>query len=144
MATTERQRHLQRALVSSHRGASAVEFALVAPLFLLMLLGILGYGGYFWRAHALQQVANDAARAAIAGLTAPERADLARATVAAEIGRLAGLAPARAITTVAESNDAILVTVAYDARQDIFFHLPLVPMPAPLIERIAAVRLGGF
>lgn len=132
------------ALARSDRGASAVEFALVAPLFLLILLGILAYGGYFWRAHALQQVANDAARAAIAGLTAPERASIARATVQSEIGRLGGIEPARAAVTVSEEEDAILVTLAYDARQDVFFQLPLVPMPAPVISRIAAVRLGGF
>jgi Flp pilus assembly protein TadG len=134
----------RKALARSDRGASAVEFALVAPLFLLMLLGILAYGGYFWRAHALQQVANDAARAAIAGLTAPERAAIARATVQSEIGRLGGIEPARAAVTVNEEQDAILVTLAYDARQDVFFQLPLVPMPAPVINRIAAVRLGGF
>jgi Flp pilus assembly protein TadG len=131
-------------LARAERGASAIEFALVAPLFLLMLLGILAYGGYFWRAHALQQVANDAARAAIAGLTAPERDTIARATVTGEIGQLAGLQPGLATVTVREQDDAILVTLAYDARRDVFFQLPLVPMPRPIIERIAAVRLGGF
>jgi Flp pilus assembly protein TadG len=139
-----RRDRVPKRLARTEHGASAVEFALVAPLFLLMLLGILAYGGYFWRAHALQQVANDAARAAIAGLTAPERATIARATVTGEIGQLAGLQPNLATVTVREQDDAILVTLAYDARRDAFFQLPLVPMPQPIIERIAAVRLGGF
>lgn len=76
--------------LSCARGVAMVEFALVAPLMLLILFGIIAYGGYFWRAHALQQLANDAARGAIAGLTPTERASLARDSVADEIQGLAG------------------------------------------------------
>ncbi len=59
-------------------GATAVEFAFLAPVLMFMLMGIGGYGGYFWMSHSVQQLANDAARAAIPGTTATERASWPR------------------------------------------------------------------
>ena len=40
----------RRAMAES-RGNAAIEFALVAPVFLLFVMGIVSYGGYFWLAH---------------------------------------------------------------------------------------------
>ena len=138
------QAPVPHALPYDLRGVAVVEFALVAPLFLVMLLGILAYGGYFWRAHSLQQIANDAARASIAGLTATERASLARATVSGEVADLAGLSPDRATVGVREDGDTLSVSVAYDAHRDAFFQFGLVPMPDPVIRRDAAIKLGGL
>lgn len=125
-------------------GVAAVEFALVAPMMLMILMGIVAYGGYFWRAHSLQQVANDAARSAIAGLTPSERGALARLTVAQEIGPLAGLKAERAVVKVAERDEMIVLTLDYDASDDAFLRLGLVPLPAKQIRRTAVVRLGGL
>lgn len=133
-----------RALISAQRGVAVVEFALIVPLLLLILLGVLAYGGYFWRAHALQQVANDAARAAVAGLTAAERRQLARATVNAELPGLAGLAAGRATVIITELTDTVTVELLYDAKAEAIFALGLVPMPNPVIRRTAAIRLGGL
>ncbi|MGP4727592.1 TadE/TadG family type IV pilus assembly protein [Agrobacterium deltaense] len=41
----------------SRSGASAVEFALVMPVFLLMLFGMIEFGRLFWTSHALHDVA---------------------------------------------------------------------------------------
>lgn len=131
-------------LSRNDRGAAIVEFALVAPLFLLMLLGMVAYGGYFWRAHALQQVANDAARAAIAGLTPAERRTLATASATLELPAYAGLAATAATVSVAETDDMIEVALEYDAADDAFFALGIVPLPDPVIRRTALVRLGGL
>ena len=68
-------------LTRDQSGTSAVEFALVAPLFILMMLGMLGYGIYFGAAHSIQQLTADAARTAIAGLDEPERRSLAQAFI---------------------------------------------------------------
>jgi Flp pilus assembly protein TadG len=43
-------------------GTSAVEFAMLAPLFILLLLGMVAYGIYFGASHWVQQIAADAAR----------------------------------------------------------------------------------
>jgi len=53
-----------RRLRRDQSGATAVEFAFLAPVLILILMGITGYGGYFWMSHSVQQLANDAARAA--------------------------------------------------------------------------------
>ena len=55
----------------SERGASAVEFALVAPLLFGLLFGIVDYGLYFADVVRVQQGVGDAARAAV---TAPASA----------------------------------------------------------------------
>lgn len=57
-------------------GTSAIEFAMLAPLFILLLLGMVAYGIYFGASHSVQQIAADAARTAIAGLNAAERKTL--------------------------------------------------------------------
>lgn len=47
-------------------GAAAVEFALVLPVFLLLLFGILTYGTIFLVHNQMTEAASDAARAAVA------------------------------------------------------------------------------
>ncbi|HXV32132.1 MAG TPA: TadE/TadG family type IV pilus assembly protein [Sinorhizobium sp.] len=46
----------------SRSGAGAVEFALVMPVFLLMLFGTIEYGRLFWTKHALHDTAIATAR----------------------------------------------------------------------------------
>lgn len=59
-----------RAIKRRRRGAMAVEFALVAPLFLLMLGGIIEFGQAFRIQHALSTAARHGARSAVtAGAT---------------------------------------------------------------------------
>lgn len=121
-----------------------IEFAVIAPVFIMILAGIIAYGGYFWRAHSLQQIANDAARSALAGLTATERDALARDSVAREMEPLAGIAADRATVRISEANDLLVVTLTYDASDDAFLQLGLVPLPDRRIRRTAAIRLAGL
>lgn len=44
------------------RRAAAVEFALLAPIFLALLFGVIEYSGVLWTMQALQQAAIDGAR----------------------------------------------------------------------------------
>jgi len=134
-----------RAALRDRGGASALEFAMVAPVFVLMLCGIMAYGGYFWIAHAVQQVANDAARVAIGGLTTSERASLAQGVLSNEIGAYAMLTPSRAQVAVQEQNQAIRVSITYDASNTPFWTLyQLLPMPSSTVVRTATVQLGGY
>jgi Flp pilus assembly protein TadG len=57
----------------SDDGSSAVEFAILAPVFLLLVFGMIAYAIYFGTAHYIQQITADAARASIAGLDNDER-----------------------------------------------------------------------
>lgn len=61
-------RRLCRKLFRHQHGTAVIEFAILTPVYLLLLTGMLAYGIYFGAAHALQQLAADAARTAIAGL----------------------------------------------------------------------------
>ena len=55
---------LGQAMSRHERGSVLVEAAFALPLMIILLLGILLYGGWLMTAHSLQQAANDAARAA--------------------------------------------------------------------------------
>lgn len=127
------------------QGAAAVEFAFVGPILIMLMFAILCYGGYFWIAHAVQQLANDSARAAIAGLDDAERRSLAEASLTAGMTQYAYLDPAAAEVTVARQNQDVSINVIYDASGSAFWGMSgLVPMPSATIERRAVVRLGGY
>jgi Flp pilus assembly protein TadG len=117
---------------------------MVAPLLILMMLGIVVYGGWFWMAHSVQSLASEGARAAIAGLDPTEREALARAFVSAQVGDL-GLRTDRASVEVQSTAGVIRVNVAYDASDHPLMALAaIVPSPPRTIRRTAAVRLGGY
>jgi Flp pilus assembly protein TadG len=126
-------------------GASAIEFAIVGPIFVLILMGMISYGGYFWLAHMVQQLTNDAARSAVAGLSASERTQLAQGTVNSELQNYAFLEPSHAAVTVDNETQFVTVTLAYDASNTPFWGLDkLVPMPSTTISRAATIKLGGY
>lgn len=133
-----------QAFGQDRRGATIVEFALVLPLLAMLLLGIMGYGQYFLIAHSAQQLANDAARATVAGISAPERASIASAAIARSLSNLPEVKPQTVSVAVSEATDLVTVRVRIDARANPIFRMPLIPMPDPLIERRAVVRQGGL
>ncbi|MCB1385330.1 MAG: pilus assembly protein [Nitratireductor sp.] len=129
-------------------GASAVEFAIIAPLFLLMMFGMIAYGIYFGAAHSVQQLAADAARASVAGLSTAERASLARAFLEANSGDYALLdAKHLSIETAASASDPnqFTVSLTYDAvNLPIWEMYPPIPLPDKIIARSSTIRLGGI
>lgn len=125
------------------RGAAIVEFALLAPVLITLLLGILGYGQYFLLAHSAQQLANDSARATIAGMSAAERVTLANAAMVRDLARLPEIRPGTAALSVEEVPPMVTVRVRVDASGIGLFGVKLLPMPDPLIERSAVIQQGG-
>jgi Flp pilus assembly protein TadG len=57
-------------------GAAALEFALVAPILFAFLFGIMVFGYAFALQNSLQELAADAARATVGGLSTTERQSL--------------------------------------------------------------------
>ena len=55
----------------SRKGSAAIEFALVAPMLVLLLAGMVVYGGWFWLAQSVQSLATESARAALGGMDEP-------------------------------------------------------------------------
>ena len=134
-----------RRALGDARGNAAIEFALVAPVFLLFVMGIVSYGGYFWLAHNLQELANDAARAAIGGLTSDERSSLAQSAFDSEVTAYGALTPSRAQVLYSGDQTDFTVSISYDASASGFWTADgLIPMPSSTIVRSASVRLGGY
>ena len=127
-------------------GVAAIEFAIVAPVFFLMVLGLLAYAIYFGMVHSVQQLA--AARASVAGITADERAALARSNVANGLPNYPLLDPSKLTVAAAPSGsdpNLFAVDLSYDASGNTIFALEgIVPMPPRVIERQAVIRRGGY
>ena len=129
----------------SSRGGVAVEFAIIGPILLLLLLGIMVYGGYFLMAHSVQQLANDAARAALGGLSDSERQQLAANCLANELHTYGFLDPKLVQLGYSDQLQVMTVNIAYDASSSPLWALNgVIPMPSPSILRSAAVQVGGY
>ena len=123
-------------------GAAAVEFALVGPILILLLIGIVVYGGWFLTAQTVQAVASEGARAAIGGLTAAEREGLARGEVTTAVRGVA-LNPDRTSVKVAEDAGRLRVVVAYDASDSPLMLMGgMLPRPPAVIRRAAVIQVG--
>lgn len=131
-------------LSRNRRGVAVTEFALVLPPLALLLLGIFGYGQYFLLAHSVQQIANNAARATIAGLSTPERKTLAEAAVDSEVAHLPDVKTHQYWVDVDEPGNLVKVTVTINAASNPLFQMSLVPMPDAVIKRQGVVRKGGI
>lgn len=111
--------------------------ALVLPLLLALMMGVLVYGQYFMLAHSVQQAANDGARAAIVGLDATDR----RAVATRAVGRSLQTVSGAHSVAVSETSEAITVAVTFTAPENGFLHSSLIPSPTPVIRARATFEL---
>ena len=124
-------------LARGERGAAIVEMALVLPLLLALLMGILVYGQYFMLAHNVQQAANDGARASIIGLDAADRSAVASRAV----GRSLQAVDGTHAVAVSETAEAITVAVTFNVPQDSLLRSSFVPSPGNVIHARATFEL---
>jgi Flp pilus assembly protein TadG len=122
------------------RGAAAVEFALIAPLLIAIIFGIVIYGSYLAVVHGVQQLAAEVARASIAGLSESERVSLAQTYVTANVGAYPLISPnLLTVNATLSGTNVFVVTVSYNASQMFIYSLPaFVPAPPSNISRSAA------
>lgn len=125
-------------------GTAILEFAFALPVLLTILLGILSYGQWFYFAQAMQQVANDAARAALPGLSSSERAGLAQTAANQDLSGFAGLSMGATRFSIQDDGTQVRVTMSYDAGGSILLRNSLVPLPSTTINRTAIIQLGNF
>jgi Flp pilus assembly protein TadG len=128
-------------------GAAALEFAILAPVFLLFVSGLLAYGIYFGAAHSVEQLAADAARTSIGGLTDTERATLVGRYLADSASSYLLIDPEAlhySVGLLPSDPDEYRVTVSYDASNlpiwDLYVPLPL---PSHTITYASVIRIGG-
>lgn len=131
-------------LASDRRGAVLVEAAFALPILITILLGVLTYGGWFMAAHSLQEVANDAARASVAGLDALERREIVDNIVAKSVLRTGTLEPDLVTVTTGIHDTFYRVTLTYDLSQSQIFRNSLIPLPGDTIQREALVQLSSM
>ncbi|NUS21994.1 pilus assembly protein [Mesorhizobium sp. M2D.F.Ca.ET.185.01.1.1] len=129
-------------------GTSAIEFAMLAPIFILLLLGMVAYGIYFGASHSVQQIAADAARTAIAGLNQTERQALVTDFIAHDVSGYP-FVDANKLTVNAQDSAAdgsqFVVSVSYDARNLPIWNLfKTLPLPGTTIQRQSTIRVGGI
>lgn len=117
------------------RGAVALEFALLAPLLLMLLAGIMQYGLYFWGAQAGTNAAADAVRQLSVGncLTATQLQSYVSDRLGGAVGDATSVHTA---VTYRDSSAGVItdpvvggnvnVAVTFDV---IDLHLPMVPLP---------------
>ena len=137
-----------RKLAGARDGTSAVEFAIIFPIFLIVLIGLVVYGAYFGDVHGVQQLTAEAARASVAGINDGERLSLAKGNIDANVSFYPMLSPTR-LTIDSAGTDPVTstftATVRYDASDLFIFLLPqLLPAPDPVIVRTAAIQKGGY
>ncbi len=130
----------------SEEGSSAVEFAILAPVFLMLVFGMISYAIYFGAAHYIQQITADATRAAVAGLDNAEREQIVEKYVL-EAARGYFLDPnVLSVKTHEDQHDPdkLVVQVRYDASALPIWNLaPPIPMPSRIIVAASAIRKGG-
>jgi Flp pilus assembly protein TadG len=120
---------------------------MVLPIFLTIVFGIVVFGSYLAVVHGVQQLAAEAARSSIAGMTEAQRSSLASTYVTANAGTYPLIDPTKLSVTAATSPanaNVFVVTVNYDASTMFIYSLPFVPMPPKQLARSAAIPYGGF
>ena len=129
-------------------GTTAIEFAFVAPILLALLVGIMGYGYVLGIYHSIQQIAAEAARSSVAGLSDDERSRIAQDFIAAHAGSYAFIDPAKLKVRTGQTGpqmQSFEVAVAYDMSGSLYDSLSrLASLPQPVIERRAIVQRGGY
>ena len=116
---------------------------------MLLMFEILAYGLYLLAAHSAAQLAANAARASVAGITDAEREKLAKDAVSIELKSHPLFVDNSKIVVTAgpviADPSPYRVAVTYDAeRLPIWNMSPFLPLPSRYIEQSAIVKKGGF
>ncbi len=125
-----------------------MEFALIMPVLLALVFGIVVFGSYLAVVHGVQQLAAEAARSSVAGLSEAERSSLANGYVSANVAAYPLIMPGHLTVNAGTSEsdaNVFVVTVNYDASDMFIYSLPsFVPAPPRSIVRAAAIPRGGY
>lgn len=133
-----------RRMLKDGRGAAAVELALISPVLLLILGGTVNYGFFFLTSHSVQQLTNEAARRAVAGVTSQERMALAQSVLQDE--RRGGILLAGELQLeIEETQDLMTVRVRFVPENEGGFNLMgRLPGMPETIEQTLSIARGGY
>jgi len=138
---------LQR-LLQNNAASASVEFALVLPFFIMLLFGIVAYASVYMILNGVQQLASEAARASVGGLSDTERNQLALAYIAANTTAYPFLNAQKMVIssgTTGTSAPTYRVSISYDMSGSLIYNfIRLLPLPPPQVVRSAAIQRGGY
>ena len=137
----DRWRNLPRALRRDQRGAAIIEAAFVLPMMITLMIGVVSFGQWFMIAHTMQQAADEAARAAVAGLNDADRKTMVNQSITASLAVASGVDKRLVSTTGQRSGDYYTVVVTYQTAQNKSLTMGIVPLPLDPIRRQATVKL---
>ena len=139
--TTDQLRNLPRELARDQRGAAIIEAAFVLPMMITLMIGVVSFGQWFMIAHTMQQAADEAARAAVAGLNDADRKTMVSQSVTASLAVASGVDKSLVSTTGQRSGEYYTVVVTYQTAQNKSLTMGIVPLPLDPIRRQATVKL---
>ena len=148
--TTRRRRSRTPTLRLLHcqKGIAALEFALVTPALLMLIFAVIIYSFWFSALLGVRHAAAEGARAAMAGLSSSERADLARSRAQAVIngyGALLGSGGAPDIQAQPDSVGQFKVQVRYDmSRSPLIRYASFIPLPSTTLGATVIVTNGSY
>jgi Flp pilus assembly protein TadG len=134
-------------LARCNKGLAAVEFALIAPVLLMLIFGIIIYSLYFCVYMGIRVATAEGARAAVMGLSSAERSTLAKARVAEVLAAYRPLTGTGTPLVVATPLGAGLfqVRVTYDISDSpIMNYASLLPMPTAILRSEITVSNGSY
>jgi len=139
---------LPRPILHCDKGMAALEFALIAPALLMLVFAIIIYSFWFSALMGVRQAASEGARAAMAGLSATERATLARDRAQAVIdgyGALLSSSGTPQIEAGADGAGLFKVQVRYDmSGSPLLRYAGLIPMPSTTLAATVIVTNGSY
>ena len=118
--------HFFRRIRRSQRGATAVEFALVAPIFLIMVIGVFELGRAMWIRASMQYAVEETTRYAIVNTSATTSA---LATYAASAYSSSGINISGATFSATQATTSGITYVTITGSYDFSVIVPLVPIP---------------
>ena len=129
-------------------GTAAIEFAIIAPIFLFMVIGMIAYGIYFGASHSIAQISADAARVALAGLDENERQQLVNDFIQRNANDYVFVDSANLLVNAhdnVQDGTQFVVAVSYQAADlPIWNLLSGLPLPQTTILRQSTIRVGGI
>lgn len=123
-------------MLANHRGAMAVEFAIVAPIFLIMVLGIIEVGRAFWIKSTLQYAVEEAGRYVMVNTSATTSQVQTYAQ-----GYLPSSLSAASVSALQETTGSVTfmsITASYSFQTIV----PLVPLPAVTLNAKSRVPIA--
>ena len=134
----------RKSLLCDTRGASAVEFAIVAPLAMIILFGMIAYGLIFPVHLSLQHLLAETGRSTIAGLSDAERRNLAETFFDAQIDSFPLLDANAADLQVTDDGRFTRIVITYSVEHHPAYALEgLIPLPASPYTYRQTIRNGG-